>query len=97
MYYSWPSFLRSGSLIMTPEQIQQAISEVNDQESFIQRLLVQTLDWPIPEIVTDVEDMAVEWTDDELNALLGQIGFKLVSLLLCGLIGMILQRPNKQL
>jgi len=52
----------------TPQEIHQAINEVHDQESFIRRLLVETLQWPIPEIVTDVDDMTVEWTDAELQA-----------------------------
>jgi len=51
-----------------PREIELAINEVHDQESFIQRLLVDTLAWPIPEVVTDVEDMSVEWLDEDLDA-----------------------------
>lgn len=51
----------------TPEQIQQAIRNVTDQRSFIDRLLRETLSWPIHLDFESIEDITYEWTDDELN------------------------------
>ena len=42
--------------MVTPEQIQQAISRVNDQASFIQGLLYDTLQWPVDGGIEKVED-----------------------------------------
>ena len=45
----------------TAEQIQQAIAEVHDQQSFIQSLLINTLDWPINlDFAPDIEDITYE-------------------------------------
>lgn len=52
----------------TPEQIQEAIENTNNQQSFIQNLLIDKLGWNIPEAIIDVEDMSYIWTDDELGA-----------------------------
>ena len=49
-------------------EIQEAIEEVHDQESFIQRLLVETLDWDIDPDTTQIEDTAYDYTSDELNS-----------------------------
>jgi len=51
----------------TAEQIQQAIRNVTDQQSFINSLLRDTLDWPIDLDFEDIEDITYEWSDDELN------------------------------
>jgi len=53
--------------MVTPEQIQQAINKIGDQRSFIQKFLVDALGWPIPEVITDMEDMSHEWSDDDLS------------------------------
>ncbi|OQB47614.1 MAG: Modification methylase TaqI [bacterium ADurb.Bin157] len=52
----------------TPQQIQQAIEAVNDQQSFIQKLLIDTLAWQIPAGVEEIEDISYGWTQDQLNA-----------------------------
>ncbi|MFX0201312.1 MAG: Eco57I restriction-modification methylase domain-containing protein [Candidatus Hodarchaeota archaeon] len=53
----------------TAEQIQQAIREVTDQRSFIDRLLHDTLGWPIElGFDPDIGDITYEWSDEELNA-----------------------------
>lgn len=53
----------------TAEQIQQAIREVTDQRSFIERLLRETLNWPINLDFENIEDITYEWTDEELNTI----------------------------
>ena len=52
----------------TSEQIQQAINKIGDQPSFIQELLVDALGWPIQEEIEDLNEIAFEWTAEELNA-----------------------------
>lgn len=52
----------------TAKQIQQAIAEVHNQQSFIKNLLTDTLGWPINlGFNTDIEDITYEWTDEELR------------------------------
>lgn len=51
----------------TPEQIQESIRNVTDPRSFIDRLLRETLGWPIHLDFESIEDITYEWTDDELN------------------------------
>lgn len=52
----------------TAEQIQQAIRGVRGQRSFIDKLLRDTLGWPIElGFDLDIGDITYEWTDDELN------------------------------
>ena len=51
----------------TPEQIQQAIQKVTDQQSFINVLLRQTLGWEIPDGISDVEEIAYAWSEDDLR------------------------------
>lgn len=50
------------------QDIQNAIARVHDQESFIQRVLVDTLDWQLDPDALDIEDTAYEYTADELNS-----------------------------
>lgn len=50
-----------------PAEIQAAIGDVHDQESFIQRLLVETLEWDIDPDISQVEDTAYEYTTEDLN------------------------------
>lgn len=52
----------------TPEQIQKAIQQTTDQQSFIQGLLQEALSWPIPKEVGGVEDIAYAWSSDDLKA-----------------------------
>ncbi len=52
----------------TAQQIQRAIQQVNNQRSFIQVLLRDTLGWQIPEQAEDIGDIAYTWSADELNA-----------------------------
>jgi type I restriction-modification system DNA methylase subunit len=52
----------------TPQQIYQAIEGVNNQPSFIQNLLIDTLDWQIPGGVERIEDISFGWDLSELNA-----------------------------
>jgi type I restriction-modification system DNA methylase subunit len=51
----------------TALQIQQALEHVNDQASFIDGLLRNTLEWPIPEDINEPEDMSYLWTDEDLG------------------------------
>jgi len=50
------------------QDIQNAIGQVSDQESFIQGVLVDTLDWQLDPDALDIEDTAYEYTADELNS-----------------------------
>ena len=50
------------------QDIQNAIDQVRDQESFIQNLLVDTLNWELDPDALDIEDTAYEYTADELNS-----------------------------
>jgi type I restriction-modification system DNA methylase subunit len=49
-------------------KIQQALNKTTDRKSFIQELLVNTLNWPIPSFLTDLDDMSYEWSEEDLNA-----------------------------
>jgi len=49
-------------------EIQAAISKIHDQESFIQRLLIESLDWDIDPDISQIEDTAYEYTAEELNS-----------------------------
>lgn len=48
--------------------IQQALQRVNDQTSFVHELLIDTLGWPVDGTAQKIEDIAYEWTEDELRA-----------------------------
>ena len=52
----------------TPQQIESAIKKVQDQASFINLLLKETLNWQIPEGIENIEEMAYVWSADELRA-----------------------------
>jgi hypothetical protein len=51
----------------TAQQIQQALQQVNDQASFVDTLLRNTLNWPIPAEIDDPEEMSFLWTDEDLG------------------------------
>ena len=52
----------------TAQDIFDAIQNVHDQESFIQNLLVNTMNWDIDPATLDIEDTAYEYTAAELNS-----------------------------
>lgn len=54
--------------LASPLHIEQALKAANDQASFIQRLLIDALQWPIGDKVERVEDISYGWTQDELRA-----------------------------
>ena len=51
-----------------PQQIHSAIAEVHDEASFIQRLLVDALDWPLDPEAQALEDLGYQWSAKELKA-----------------------------
>jgi hypothetical protein len=54
--------------MIDPRRIEDALGRVNDQESFLQVLLAETLDWPLREQTKEVEDASFGWTAEELRA-----------------------------
>lgn len=53
--------------MLAPAKIEDAIKSVNDQASFIQNLLVDTLGWPIEDTAEAIGDIAYEWSEAELR------------------------------
>src|SRR5687768_17751903 len=51
-----------------PKQAEAALSKVTDESSFIQEVLIDLLDWPIDPKIKTVEEIAYDWTKDELRA-----------------------------
>lgn len=51
----------------TPEQIQQALQQVQDRKSFVDVLLRNTLNWPISEEIGDPEEMSFTLTEEDLK------------------------------
>jgi hypothetical protein len=51
-----------------PHEIEAALKRVKDQESFLQALLAETLEWPIAERIERVEDIAYGWSEEDLRA-----------------------------
>src|SRR5262249_2759597 len=51
-----------------PRKIESALAEVTNEASFIQDLLIDLLDWPIDTKVKAFEEIAYDWTKDELRA-----------------------------
>jgi hypothetical protein len=51
----------------TKSDIELALQQVTDQQSFFSHLLARTLDWPTGD-VRQIEDVAYGWTAEELNA-----------------------------
>jgi type I restriction-modification system DNA methylase subunit len=54
--------------MVAPQKIEQAINRVKDQRSFVQGLLTETLEWPIPDPIEAIPDIAYGWTEAELCA-----------------------------
>jgi hypothetical protein len=52
----------------TGQQIKEAVGRVKDQRGFLRGLLADTLDWPIPEQIEDVQDLGYGWTAEDLRA-----------------------------
>jgi hypothetical protein len=48
--------------------IEKAIAATRDQESFIQRLLIDALGWEIDQAATDIEDISFDWSASDLRA-----------------------------
>ena len=51
----------------TAQQILAAVSAVRDQRTFLQKLLAETLEWPIPETVDISSDLGYGWSEDDLR------------------------------
>jgi hypothetical protein len=51
-----------------PKHVEAALAKVTDESSFIQKLLIDLLDWPIDPSIKTVEQIAYDWTKDELRA-----------------------------
>lgn len=49
-------------------EIESSLQQVNDQTSFVQSLLIDTLGWPVDEAAQEIGDIAYEWTEEELRA-----------------------------
>jgi hypothetical protein len=52
----------------TPHEIEQALRDVTDHASFVQRLLVDTLHWDLLDGVEKIADLSYGWTAAELRA-----------------------------
>lgn len=52
----------------SPNSIDQALQQVGDQSSFIQKLLIDALHWPIDETTERIEDISFGWSQAELRA-----------------------------
>jgi len=52
----------------TPQQIEEAIRHITDQQTFINILLKQTLNWQIPDGIENVEEMSYVWSEEDLKA-----------------------------
>jgi Eco57I restriction-modification methylase len=55
-------------MVADARKIEHAIKRVRDQSSFLQEFLADALGWPIDRDVVRIEDIAYEWTEDELRA-----------------------------
>jgi len=51
-----------------PTKIENAIRRVRNQKSFIRKLLIDALGWDIDERAKEVEEIAFEWSAEELRA-----------------------------
>ena len=54
--------------MIDPHRIEDALGRVNNQETFLQTLLAETLGWPLRETAKEIEDASFEWTAEELRA-----------------------------
>jgi hypothetical protein len=51
-----------------PRHVEAALAEVTDESSFIQKVLIDLLNWPIDPKINTVEEIGYDWTKDELRA-----------------------------
>ncbi len=54
--------------MLDPVRIESILHSVKDQKSFVQQLLIDTLGWPVNESAEVIDDIAYEWTEDELRS-----------------------------
>src|SRR6266851_4259317 len=54
--------------MVTAQKIEHAIYDIKDRRSLIQRLLADTLEWPIPEDIEDLHELGYGWTPEDLRA-----------------------------
>ncbi len=54
--------------MVTAQKIEQAVVGVKDRTSLLQGLLADTLHWPIPEDVEQLDDLGYGWTEEDLHA-----------------------------
>ncbi|MBD3376985.1 hypothetical protein GF406_18300 [candidate division KSB1 bacterium] len=50
------------------ERIQESIQHINNQQTFIQELLINCLNWPIPDDIEEIGDISYEWSSEDLRA-----------------------------
>jgi hypothetical protein len=53
---------------LDPKRVEAALAKVTDESSFIQNVLIDLLDWPIDPNIKTVEEIAYDWTKEELRA-----------------------------
>jgi hypothetical protein len=51
-----------------PKRIESALAKATDETSFLQHVLIDLLDWPIDPKIKTVEEIAYDWTKEELRA-----------------------------
>jgi type I restriction-modification system DNA methylase subunit len=54
--------------MVAPKDIERAVRQVRNQESFVQGLLAGALEWSIPDGVERIEDVSLPWSEEELRA-----------------------------
>ena len=53
--------------MVAPIDIEKAIKRVRDRSSFVRGLLADTLEWPIPDSIEELQDLGYGWTPDDLT------------------------------
>lgn len=54
--------------MVTPQVLELALQQTHDRESFLKSLLIDALQWPIPEHVDNPEDISFPWSASDLRA-----------------------------
>ncbi|MBN1930680.1 MAG: Eco57I restriction-modification methylase domain-containing protein [Desulfobacterales bacterium] len=54
--------------MVTPQEIEDALQSVKDQPSFLNKLLTETLGWPMAGQIENLEDISYSWSAEELRA-----------------------------
>src|SRR5690606_10594252 len=52
----------------SPSQIEDALGAIRDQRSFFERLLRDTLEWPVDPDAESIEEIAYRWSAEDLRA-----------------------------